>query len=376
LGYGDFIIKNDKKIILVSTILFLFTAIGLLFIKVDSNIIRYFDKKAEIRQASEFIMNNLTGSMSYTILIDSKKPDGIKDPAFLRTVEQFYNDFYKAFPQDVRHIFSLLDIIKRYNKVLNHQESIPDDKNLIAQYLLLYSMSLPEGMEISNRVDNMQQKINLTALVNIVDASKEIEMIRFIEKWWEKTSYRVVVTGQAALYAYMQKDVTNTLIYSFLLTIFIVSIIILLIFKKWKILWVLLLPNILPVVIVLGLMGWFGFTIDLGVAITGSIIIGVAIDDTIHFLVKYFDLKKEGLPLSQIFDEVLFYVGKAIIFTTLVLSGAFLMFIFSAFVPNQNFGIVTAVALLIALVVDLFFLPALLSVMDGNDRVLTTERKR
>jgi len=140
-----------------------------------------------------------------------------------------------------------------------------------------------------------------------------------------------------------------------------------LIFKKLKILWILLLPNILPVILVLGLMGWFGFTIDLGVAITGAILIGVAIDDTIHFLVKYFDVRKKNLSFEEAFDEVIHYVGGAIVFTTVVLSVAFSMFAFSAFVPNQNFGIVTAVALVIALIVDLFFLPALLSVMDRRD---------
>jgi len=370
LGYGRFIVKNDKKIVVISTVLFLLTGYGLFSIKVDSNIIRYFDKKSEIRRSAEFIMNNLTGSMSYTIIADSQKANGIKDPDFLKTVEQFYKEYLQAFPGDVRHFFSLLDVIKRYNKLLNHQDKVPDNRDLIAQYLLLYSISLPEGMEISDRMDAEERKLSITALINIVDASKELEMIRFIEKWWENTPYTVEVTGQAVLYAYMQQDVTDTLIYSFFLTILVVSLVMLLVFKRVKMLWILLLPNILPVVLVLGLMGWFGFTIDLGVAITGAIIIGVAIDDTIHFLIKYFDIRKENISVEETLDSIIHYVGKAIVFTTLVLSFSFLVFAFSAFVPNQNFGIVTAAALMVALLVDLFFLPALLSLTDkgGNSK--------
>ncbi len=167
----------------------------------------------------------------------------------------------------------------------------------------------------------------------------------------------------------MQKSVTNTLIYSFLLTILIVSLIMMLVFKSFKILLILLLSNIIPIVLVLGMMGWFGFTIDLGVAITGAIIIGIAMDDTIHFLVKYFDAKKNCTSTEEAFDEVLYYVGKAIIFTTLVLSVSFSMFAFSEFVPNQNFGIVTAVALVVAVIVDLLFLPASLSLIDKNNGI-------
>jgi predicted RND superfamily exporter protein len=113
-------------------------------------------------------------------------------------------------------------------------------------------------------------------------------------------------------------------------------------------------------------MGWIGINIDIGVAIAGAIIIGVAVDDTIHFLVKYFDARKRGLNLADSFDEVLRYAGKAILFTTLILSISFSLFAFSTFTPNQNFGIVTASALIIAFIVDLLLLPALLSVADKD----------
>jgi predicted RND superfamily exporter protein len=112
------------------------------------------------------------------------------------------------------------------------------------------------------------------------------------------------------------------------------------------------------------MMGWIGFPVDMGVAITGAIIIGVAIDDTIHFLVKYFELREQNVPVEKALDQVLSYIGKAIIFTTVVLSVSFSMFIFSDFVPNQNFGMVTAAALVIALLVDLLFLPALLALAE------------
>jgi predicted RND superfamily exporter protein len=363
-GYGDFIVRNDKKIILIGTLIVVLIGIGLAFVKVDSNTIRYFDEEVEIRKSAEFTMDNLTGSMSYILLVDSGKTDGIKEPAFLRTIEKFYTDYQTAFPNDVRDMISLMDTIKRYNEIMNHQNVIPQDRNLVAQYLLLYSMGLPQGKEITDQMDFDQRKLRINVLTNIVDTSKDIKMITYAKEWWAKTPYKLTLTGQTAMYAYMQKDITDTLIYSLSLTILIVSLMMLLIFKRLKILWILLLPNLLPVVLVIGMMGWLGLTIDMGVAIAGAIIIGVAVDDTIHFLVKYFDARKRGLSMAETFDEVLHYAGRAILFTTVVLSLSFSMFVFSTFTPNQNFGVVTATALAIALIIDLIYLPALLSVLD------------
>jgi predicted RND superfamily exporter protein len=365
MGYGSFIVKNDKKIALVTTVIFVFLTIGIFNVKIDSNTIRYFDKSVEIRQSAEFIMENITGPMAYEIIVDSQEPNGIKNPDFLKTVELFYKDFQTTYP-DVKHLNSLMDTIKRFNKVVNNRDEIPNNQNLIAQYLLLFSLSLPQGMEINDKMDIKEQKLRITARVNIVDTSTDLEMINYVSDWWGNTPYRASVQGQTAMFAYMQKDVTNTLIYSLSLAIFLVSLIMLLIFKRFKILWVFILPNILPVILVIGLMGWIGITIDIGVAIAGAIIIGVAVDDTIHFLVKYFEARKEGLSMEDTFDEILRYAGKAILFTTIILSVAFSLFAFSAFTPNQNFGIVTAFALIIALVIDLLLLPALLSIVEGN----------
>ena len=366
-GYGAFIVRHDKKIILISALVVGILGLGLMHTKIDSNTIRYFDKKVEVRKSAEFNMHHLTGPMHYALIVDSGKEDGIKEPAFLKTIEQFYIDYQQAFPKDLRHISSLLDIIKRYNKVLNSKDSVPESRALIAQYLLLYTSSLAQGMEITDKIDFDQRKLRVTASMNLVDTSKDLEMIHYAQEWWDKTPYSVTTTGKTIMYAFMQKDVTDTLIYSLSLTLLIVSIMMLLIFKRLKILWILLLPNILPVVLVLGVIGWLGLTIDVGIAIAGAIIIGVAVDDTIHFLVKYFDARKRGLSMQDTFDEVLQYAGKAILFTTIVLAVSFSIFSFSTFAPNQNFGIVTAVALVIALFTDLFLLPALLSVMDRKE---------
>jgi len=367
LGYGKFIVNNNKKIIILTSLIFAVLSIGVFKVKVDSNTIRYFDKTVEIRKSTEFMMENLTGPMTYEIVVDSKKQNGIKEPKFMKTVEQFYYDFQNKF-SDVQHLASLMDTVKRFNKVVDRKDEIPNSKNLIAQYLLLYSLSLPQGMEINDKMDIHEQKLRITGQINIVDTSKDLEMMHYVVDWWSKTDYTATVQGQTAMFAHMQEDVTNTLIYSLSLAILLVTVVMFFIFRRIKLLWVFIIPNILPVILVVGLMGWIGINIDIGVAIAGAIIIGVAVDDTIHFLVKYFDARKRGLNMEETFDEVLHYAGKAILFTTVILTVAFSMFVFSTFTPNQNFGIVTAFALVIAFVVDLLLLPALLSLVDGDKK--------
>jgi predicted RND superfamily exporter protein len=365
LGYGKFIVANSKKIVIITIAIFILLSLGLFQVKVDSNTIRYFDKEVEIRQSTEFMMKNLTGPMAYEIVVDSGVKDGIKNPKFMKTVEKFYQEFQSTYPE-VRHLASLIDTVKRFNKIVDGKDEIPNSQNLIAQYLLLYSLSLPQGMEINDKMDINEQKLRVTGQVDIVDTSKDLEMMAYIEEWWAKTEYSATIQGQTAMFAYMQKDVTDTLIYSLSLAIFLVTLIMFFIFRRISILWVFILPNILPVILVVGLMGWIGISIDIGVAIAGAIIIGVAVDDTIHFLVKYFDARKRGLHMEETFDEVLRYAGKAILFTTIILSVSFSLFAFSNFSPNQNFGIVTAFALLVALVIDLLLLPALLSLADRD----------
>lgn len=147
-----------------------------------------------------------------------------------------------------------------------------------------------------------------------------------------------------------------------------VSLMMMPIFRDPKLLPLVILPNILPIVLVVGVMGWLQINIDIGVAVSGAIIIGVAVDDTIHFLVKFFEARKRGESMEETLAYVMQYAGNAIIFTTIILSLSFLIFVFSDFNPNFHFGVVTASALFIAVIADLLMLPAIFSLLERRQR--------
>lgn len=361
-GYGAFIVRNDKRIISVFVIVFSIIFYGLNFIKVDSNSIKYFDKDTVVRSGSEFIEKNLTGSMAYEIVLDSKKLDGVKNPQFLNTIVEF-EDAFKAKFQNVRFTISPKDIIERMQTVLKPTaiDSIPTNQNLIAQYLLFYSISLPSEMEITEQIDTTQQFLRLSINVDLVDTSKDLKMIQWIKNWWQSNSpYSADVQGQTAIFAYMQSSVTDTLITSITVTLVIVAIVMFIIFKNLKMLWLFILPNIAPILLVAGIMGYVNINIDLGVAISAAVILGIAVDDTIHFFSKYFDAIQTK-SFEQTIDYIISHSGNAMILTTLILSFTFAIFGVSSFIPNVNFAIVTVSALNLALLLDLVLLPALLS---------------
>jgi predicted RND superfamily exporter protein len=366
-AYAAFIIKYDMQILFAGALVFGSMALGLMRLEVDSNSVHYFREDVPFRQTVSFIEEKLTGPMSYEIVIDSKEKDGIKSPAFMQTVERFSGEFKAQFP-DVRHTSSLVDVVKKFNQVMQGKTSIPQDKELIAQYLLLYTLSLPQGMEINDRMDVDERLLRLTASMNVVNTSLDLKMIQWAQEWWKQTPYSAELNGQTVMFAHMQHDVTDTLIESILLAIVTVSLMMLFIFKSIKMVPLFIIPNILPIILVLGVMGWLGINIDIGVAISGAIIIGVAVDDTIHFLVKYKEARQKGYNFEDSLTYIMQYAGSAIIFTTIILSASFVIFRFSQFMLNVNFGMVTAVALVIAVLVDLVLLPAILSRYDGKDK--------
>ena len=372
-GYGAFIVRYDKKIVLLFSLIFIVMSIGVTQLKVDSNSIKYFSEETTVRSGATFIEKELTGSMIYEIILDSKVDDGVKNPLFLNTITEFEKEFRDEF-KGVRFTTSLKDIIERMQKVVNpdSNNTLPKEQNLVAQYLLLYSMSLAQGMEINDKLDTKERYLRLTINTNIVKTSEDLKMITWVKEWWKsKTPYTADVQGQTAIFAYMQSSITDTLINSISLTLIIVLFAMLAIFKNIKMLWLFILPNIAPLVFVAGVMGYLGISVDLGVAISAAVILGIAVDDTIHFFSKYFDAIKSK-TFEESIDYVISHSGNAMILTTVILSFTFALFSLSSFMPNVNFSIVTVIALNIALLLDLVLLPALLSLFYKSSSKLVS----
>jgi predicted RND superfamily exporter protein len=358
-----FIGKYYKSIILIFIIGLSSALYGIKYIKIDSNLMEYFDKNVDIQKSLAFIQKNITGPVTYEIVVDSKTIGGIKDPKFLTTIENFNLDLKNNF-SDITKTFSIINVIKQTNKAFNsnNQDSyvIPKSKNEIAQYLLLYELSMPSGSNIQDLKNVNEQLLKLTLHVNLLGTQKDLEILNWIEDWWSKKPYSIEINGSYALFAKMQNSVSNTLVYSLYFTLGFLILILLVAFRKINKLYIYLLPNILPVVLAFGFMGWLGISMDLGIAISLAIILSIAVDDTLHFLSKFYEYKNENKSTKESIDYAFTYAGTGIILTTIIISLSFAIFSFSDFTPNKYFGIITSLSLIMALIVDLLLLPSLL----------------
>ncbi len=365
--YVFFIEKNDKKIIFSSLLLIIFSLIGMKDVSIDTEFVKQFSSDSPIRKAITFVEKNIGGTIPIEIIVDSKEKAGINNPTFMKNVDKFTKELKEKFYK-VRHVSSITDVVKKYNQLMNGDKkefySIPNKKELISQYLLLYSLSLPQGMGINDLKDVDDRYLRVTAMINFSSELEKLEIYNWTYNWWEtNTNYTASVEGLTLISAHMRMELTNTMIKSITLALIFVTLIFWYTFKSRYYMIASVIPNITPLLVALGVTGWLGVSVDLGMAIVFVIIIGVAIDDTVHFLSKFKTAQEKGKNVVESIEESLLLSGSAIIITTVILVCGLGTFIFSDFAVYKNFGLISSLALFLAMLLDLILLPAILCVV-------------
>jgi len=371
--YTSFVVRYDKAIIALSMIFIIICVIGIKDVSIDTEFAKQFSEDTPIRKSTDFIEKNMGGTIAIEVVIDSKEKTGVNYPQLMKDVERFSQDFLNEF-EKVRHVNSLTQIVKRYHKLMNGDKEefykIPDSKELISQYMLLYSISLPQGMGINDMMDVDSRYLRVTAMINVVSEQEKFKMYRWVKNWWETNSeFSASLEGQVLISGHMRLELTNTLIKSISLALVFVTLIFWFTFKSKFFMGISTLPNIAPLLIAIGLTGWLGINLDLSMAIVFVIIIGIAIDDTVHFIAKYKSALQKGKNIIDSIEEALLLSGNAVIITTIVLVLGFGTFLLSDFAMYSNFGLISSIALFLAMVFDLLLLPAIISYMDKRKKI-------
>jgi len=371
--YTSFVVRYDKAIIALSMIFIIICVIGIKDVSIDTEFAKQFSEDTPIRKSTDFIEKNMGGTIAIEVVIDSKEKTGVNYPQLMKDVERFSQDFLNEF-EKVRHVNSLTQIVKRYHKLMNGDKEefykIPDSKELISQYMLLYSISLPQGMGINDMMDVDSRYLRVTAMINVVSEQEKFKMYRWVKNWWKTNSeFSASLEGQVLISGHMRLELTNTLIKSISLALVFVTLIFWFTFKSKFFMGISTLPNIAPLLIAIGLTGWLGINLDLSMAIVFVIIIGIAIDDTVHFIAKYKSALQKGKNIIDSIEEALLLSGNAVIITTIVLVLGFGTFLLSDFAMYSNFGLISSIALFLAMVFDLLLLPAIISYMDKRKKI-------
>jgi len=339
---------------------------GLFRLRVETTLIKYLKEDDPLAVAVRQIEEHITGTSTLDVVFDFKARDGAKDPENLKKVEEM-QAVLDAMPL-VTHTASLVDLFKRMNQVFHGGESglyrLPETREEIAQYLLLYSMSGDEE-DLSRYVDDRYQTSVVAARVKTVSSA---EMNRFIREVREEVAARfpgmdVRATGISVLTTNSIDAIVKGQIQSLALALAIICALMGVLFRSARLGLLSMIPNVIPILVTLGLMGWMGIEINTATAVISCVAIGIAVDDTIHFLNRYRkEFQSQGVE-ARAAAATLTSTGRALVFTSLVLTMGFMVLVFSSFRPLIYFGLLTGVTMISALVGDLVLLPVLLMVL-------------
>jgi predicted RND superfamily exporter protein len=351
-----------KKIVIV----FIFITGGFLWLashnKVNSNPFEYIDPSTQIYKDNELLKENFGGLSAFEILFDSGKVDGVYNPEFLRKMDEFQAWYLDNYP-DAR-MASMINTMKYLNQGFNGAKKenfkLPTDSKIAAEQMLYYSMERPPNLDITNVIDIKNRYLRSTLFWEIQDSDRYIGETRKIQKKIEELGLDGLITGREYLYNGMNDYVVESYFTSIAITIFLITILMMFILKSFTLGLISMLPNLVPLIIGAGTIYLSGKNIDVGIVLVSSICYGIAIDDTIHFLLDYKRKAHTGEKFRDIFKEVLDGTGTALTTTTFIIVLSFSVFWFARFIPNYNFGVFSSLILTIALLTDFLLLPSLL----------------
>jgi len=327
--------------------------------------VEYFDERIEFRVDSDNAQEHF-GLYPIEYSIPANGPGGISEPEYLANLERL-TDFMRE-QELVTHVYSLSDIMKRLNRNMHADDdgfySIPADRELSAQYLLLYELSLPYGLDLNDRINIDKSATRVTATIEQATSAETKAFFNNVDAFMQDNlpSYmQAKPTSAAVMFTYISERNMQNMVVGTILAIAAIALIMMFALKSVRLGTLSLVPNGLPILTTFGawalLVGEVGFS----VATVASISLGIIVDDTVHFLSKYVRARDEkNLDVEDSIRYAFRNVGVAIVVNTIILAAGFFVMTTSAFKMNVDLGLMTILSIVGALILDFLFLPALL----------------
>lgn len=370
--YVDWLLKYKLLILISFGVITSFLVYNASFLRVDANPFDNFKDDHPLKISNNVMLNAFGGVSGPEIVIESKSEFGIKDPVFLNKVDLLILRILED--ERINNISSPIQTLKTMNKALNSDDEefykIPQDNKAIAQLILLYNISVPPEKSLFNFITPDYTKIRLSLFWSIQSSIEGLSKAKEIEQLAKELDLDAKVTGKVNAKQKMVNFVITTFLQSIALSFFIVFIILTVYLRSLPLGILSMLPNITPLAFASGILVIMGQSVDFTVAVVSSICLGIAVDDTIHFLAGYLKAKKDNLSTEEAIFKVIKGSASSLILTTLILMLGFGVFIFSDFIPNRNFGLLSSGVLLIALVTDLVLLPVVFIYLSKIKRAL------
>ena len=331
---------------------------------------KYFDESIKFRTDTDFAIKNLGAFYPVEFSIPAKEAGGISDPVYLKKLDDFA--IWMRQQPHVKHVYSITDIFKRLNKNMHGDDEryyqLPEDKELSAQYLLLYELSLPYGLDLNDRINIDKSSSRITASLGDVDTIQTREFLAAARNWLVQNSPEYMwtyPTGATQMFSYIAKRNIESMLRGNMIAVIMIAIILIISLRSFKLGMLSIIPNAIPVLVTFGIWSLTVGVIGMAAATVTATSLGIVVDDTVHLLTKYLRGRREkGLNAEDAIRYSFNTVGKAVAINTVILAAGFGILIMSSFKVNQETGLLTATAVIAALILDLLLLPALLLVAD------------
>jgi len=372
-GLADFVIRQRTALLVVMGAIIVGLTLFAPKNELNDVFVEYFDETVPFRVETDKITESLSGLYLVDYSIDSGEEGGVSNPEFLTQVENF--ERYLESRPEVQHVSAITETVRRLNRSMHGDDEayyqLPESRELSAQYLLLYEMSLPYGLDLNNQInfDKSTTRMSVT-----LETLSTVEMLNFeneVKAWMDENTPAISTlgTGPTAMFSHIGMRNIISMLSGTSIALVLISLILVFALRSLKFGLISLIPNLAPALMSFGIWALLVGQVGLAVSIVVAMTLGIVVDDTIHFLSKYIRARREqNMSAEEAVRYAFNTVGVALVVTTLVLVGGFLVISQSNFLVNSEMGLLTAITIAIALIVDFLFLPPLLLLLDGDKR--------
>ncbi|SHO80332.1 Predicted exporter of the RND superfamily [hydrothermal vent metagenome] len=362
-------VKHYKAILIGSALLVSLALYSASKIELSHNPLLWFQKDDFHRVSTQTIDKNMNGTVTIEVTIDTKKTNGWNDPDRLKKLNtlsaklETYRDEYTH----IGKVVSLATIVKETNRALHsNQESyytIPNNADLVSQELLLFENSGSDDLE--DVVDSQFSKVRVTIKLPWTDAVKAVKVLNYVKSEVSSTfkDEEVIMTGMIPLLINTFAQSVSSSVDSYIMAFIGITFMMMIILGSIRIGLISMIPNLTPIILGLLIMYAMNIPLDMFTLLIGSIAIGLAVDDTIHFMHNFKRYYLETGDSAKAIENTFFTTGKAMVITTIVLALGFYSYLMGDMISVQNFGLLTGSVIILALIADLLLAPALMIVV-------------
>jgi predicted RND superfamily exporter protein len=358
----DFVLRRRWAIVLLASALSGFCLWYATGIEVSTDPIKYFSRDLPVRRAHEALERDMGTSRSIELVVESGREGGALDLGFLQSVDALERELEKD--PNVTDIVSIIDTLKQINRTLADDDpgayTLPGDGDAVAQQMLLYTLALPPGTDLNDRITVKEDALRVTLVGNHENSSEAVALVERAIELGRQHGLQIWATGKYFLYQETSDYVVRSLLSSIASASLVIGLIMALMLRSLRLGVVSMIPNIVPLFVAGAVLRLLGRPLDLGTAMVASVALGICIDDTSQILANFARVRREGVAPRPALYRVMEHSLPSLLSTNAVLVASFASFVVATYIPNMLFGLLTAFVFVVALVADLLLTPALL----------------